>query len=565
MRQGPNTPMHQSVRCLRRAALLCLVALALPLAAARAADPAPDHAVCGSLRNVKLVDLADAPTNVLSAVDVPAAKDGPPQTYVPDAFSATPIGGGVVRSRDLPAYCRVIGTVEPQVKFELRLPLDWNGKFLMQGCGGMCGIINMEAAEDALVRRYAVVNTNMGHDGDAGATLWARNDAAAHVDFGWRATHVVALAAKALIAEYYRRGPTFSYFRGYSTGGDQAMSESQRFPEDFNGILATAPAWAGAAPLFWSARASVDANGRSLLTPDDIRLVHAAVLKACGGEKDGYLADPLACRWQPEALKCPSSGGACLNDAEIGALRRIYDGARDASGYHVTLGMPKGSELEWLALYVYDPEMKGWPQNDRLPLWDGPLVTMVARDLDSYYDPGPAFSVQKMDFAAYTRSVEITAPFRYALNPDLRAFKAHGGKLILIQGWNDPEVPALYALDYYRLASRTMGGLDDTRSFFRLFFVPGMAHVRGGEGADAIDELTDLENWVEHGQAPDRLVTYRLRTPQNYMGIPAIRYPLAQGAAAYARPVYPYPMIPAYTGSGDYDDAANWKPVPGTP
>jgi hypothetical protein len=497
---------------------------------------------------------------------VAATKDGPPQTYVPESFSATPISGGVTRSRDLPAYCRVIGIVQPQVKFELRLPLDWNGKFMMQGCGGMCGIINMEAAEDALVRRYAVVNTNMGHDGDAGATLWARDNASAHVDFGWRATHVVALAAKALIAEYYGHPAALSYFRGYSTGGDQAMVEAQRFPEDFNGILATAPAWAGAVPLFWSARASVDANGKSLITASKIRMVHAAVLKACGGEKDGYLTDPLACTWTPDTLKCAAGAGDdCLTNSEIGVMNRIYDGARDASGFRQSLGMPKGSELEWLALYVFDPEMKGWPQNNDLPVWDGPLVSMVARDLDSYYDPGPAFTVQGMDFQAYYRSVQITAPFRYGLNPDLREFKAHGGKLILIQGWNDPEVPAMYALDYYRLALRTMGGLDQTKSFFRLFFMPGMAHVRGGEGADAIDELSDLERWVETGRAPEQLLTYRLHTPQNYMGIPAIRYPLVHAAYTYARPVYPYPMIPAYSGRGDYNDAANWKPVPGTP
>ena len=228
-------------------AALCLLALAGSVRAMAATA----ETSCASLRNIKLVDLDDAPTNIMTAADVAAEKDGPPQTYVPESFAATPISGGVIRSRDLPAYCRVIGTVEPQVKFELRLPKDWNGKFLMQGCGGMCGIINMEATEDALVRKYAVLNTNMGHDGDAGATLWAKDNAAAHVDFGWRATHVAALAGKALIKEYYGRPPSESYFRGFSTGGDQAMNEAQRFPEDFNGILATAPAWAGAGTLYW--------------------------------------------------------------------------------------------------------------------------------------------------------------------------------------------------------------------------------------------------------------------------------------------------------------------------
>jgi hypothetical protein len=293
-------------------------------------------------------------------------------------------------------------------------------------------------------------------------------------------------------------------------------------------------------------------------------MVHAAVLKACGGEKDGYLIDPRSCDWKPESIKCGVSATTnCLTPSEIAVVNKIYNGARDSAGYPVTLGMPRGSELEWLPLYVFDPEIKGWPQNDNLPMWDGPLVTMLARDLDFYYDPGPQFSVQHMDFFKYAQSEKLTDPFRSARNPDLREFEAHGGKLILLQGWNDPEVPAFYALDYYRTAVATMGGLTATQNFFRLFFLPGMAHVRGGEGADAVDELPYLENWVEHGTAPATLITYRLRTPQNYMGIPAIRYPLKQNTYQYQRPVYPFPMIPVYNGAGDDTDPKNWHAAPG--
>jgi hypothetical protein len=547
------------MRQLMLAIILGVICFGTPIAAHATAT-------CSSLRNVALVDLPNAPTNIISGVDVPTTVGQPPKYYVPSEFSATPIGGGVMRSTDLPAYCEVTGIVAPQVKFQLRMPANWNGKFLMQGCGGMCGVINMEATEDAMIQGYAVVNTDMGHEGDAGATLWAMNNVEARVDFGWRATHVVALAAKALIAEYYGSPPKYSYFRGYSTGGNQAVMEAQRFPEDFNGILATAPAYADALPLFWSARASVDDQGHSLISPAKVKMVHAAVMKACGGEKDGYLADPRTCDWKPESISCNGAAGPnCLTDAEIGVVDKIYDGARDSSGFHVTLGMPRGSELEWLPLYVFDPDIKGWPQDGNLPFWDSPLVTMLARDLEYFYDPGPTFSVQHMDFFKYVQTEKLTDPFRFARNPDLREFEAHGGKLILLQGWNDPEVPAFYSLDYYRTVVATMGGLDATQKFFRLFFLPGVAHVRGGQGADAVDELPALADWVEHGKAPTELATYHLKIPQNYMGIPAVRYPLEPSSYDYVRPVYPFPLIPAYNGTGDYADPKNWHAVPGAP
>jgi len=539
-----------------------MLVLCMPACAWAMPDPT-DLASCKAMQTTDFNDLIDAPTNIASTAFVPASKDQKPgvqDDYRPDSFAATPITTKIERAQDLPAYCRVIGIIAPQIKFELRLPVvAWNGKYLQQGCGGMCGIVNMEAAEDALIRGYAVLNTNMGHEGNAGTTLWAKDNVPLRADFGWRATHVAFLAGTALVERFYGTKPRFTYFRGYSTGGDQALSETQRFPEDFNGVIAVAPVSGGAFPLVWAAHASVDANGKRLFNPDKIAMVHKAVLHACGGDQDGFLEDPRPCHWDPASLQCKAGDAAdCLTGDEITVMNKIYDGDKDAKGWPLSHGMPRGSELEWVPLYIASNVKTGWSSTGNLPMWMSKGVSYVVRDLDFWNDPGPGYSMLTMNFEDYYRSAKLTAPFRFDLNPDLREFKAEGGKLILAQGWNDPEVPARGTVDYYEAVLRAMGGADKTTDFFRMFMVPGMAHTRGGEGADAIDYLSALEAWVEHGHAPAFLLTYHLKIPQNYMGLPVLRYPLGGARYDWTRPVFAYPAVPAWNGTGDRTKAEHW-------
>ena len=536
--------------------LLCALLLDLIPATASA-----DQMSCLSLRSVDFSQIQEAGTQAIMIESVPAASSANAD-YRPQALNGTPLAGTQMKAAsDLPAYCRYLGNIAPQIHFELRLPLtNWNKKLLMQGCGGMCGIINMEAAEDALVRGYAVVNTDMGHSGSAAVTNWGI-DKLLRIDFGWRATHVVELAARAITTRFYGEEPHYRYFRGYSTGGDQALSEAQRFPEDFDGIIAGAPVSDGAFPLVWSARTTMGADGHSLIDASKIPMIHDAVMKACGGTQDNFLEDPASCHWQPSSLRCPVGDRAdCLTDAESGVVQRLYTGARDAHGHSLSLGMSRGSELEWVPLYIAPGKATSWSPDGSRPIWLSHIAASVLRYVELWSDPGPDLDLMTFDIIGFHEAKRLTDPFRYDLNPDLREFQASGGKLLIFQGWNDPEVEPFGTLDYYKTVMRTMGGLQSTQEFARLFMIPGMAHARGGEGADAIDYLAALEDWVEHAKAPDNLLSYHLHTPQSYMGLPAIRYPLPQDRYNWTRPVFAYPRIPVWDGSGDRNKPESWKP-----
>jgi feruloyl esterase len=331
------------------------------------------------------------------------------------------------------------------------------------------------------------------------------------------------------------------------------MVEAQRFPDDFDGIIAGAPpldeTGDAALHLVWSARASVDAEGRQIIDPDKVPMIHRAALAACGGTEAGYIAEPLKCNWDPGAIACKAAPASdCLTALEVGAVRKIYQGARDASGRQLFAGgMMRGSELEWVPLFIGKAKtlMPGMAagstlasarapvfvrESDNQPLWLSDAVAGTIRNVMLERDPGTSFSLLKVDLVALRDQMRLVEPIYNAQNPDLRAFKAHGGKLLLYHGLNDAEIPPGLSIDYYETAVRTMGGQAATSEFFRFFLLPGMAHCRRGPGPDAIDLLTVMEDWVERGKAPDELVAYQPVKPQSYMGLPVLRYPLAPEA-----------------------------------
>ena len=535
----------------RSLVLMCLLAT---VAAARAAAPAlPDAAPvakplfdCAGFRAYpgppglrKMFQLLqDAPVTIQAATLV-AAKDG------------------------LPEYCKVEGYAGGTVGFEVRLPTqNWNGKLLQQGCGAMCGIVSLASCEDVLARNYAVVSTDMGHKSTAGDVKWARNNRQAQIDFGYRATHVATLAAKAVVQAYFGRAPSRSYFRGCSTGGRQAMVEAQRYPDDYDGIIAGAPPLDELGDallhLIWSGRATFDASGKQVLDSSKLRMVRAAVIEACDrldGLKDGILQDPQACGWKPEALRCrgDDAGASCLTEPEIGALKKLYAGAHDSKGRKLYAGgLPLGSEHDWATQLVADKgQTPGY-------LFDNGFIAELMRNL-AFDDALPHdYPVVQFDFDRDPPRLATMEALYNAQNPDLTKFKARGGKLILWHGWDDIEIPATVSVEYYQKVERLMGGPAATADFFRLYLVPGVAHCRRGPGADAFDELSYLEDWVERGIAPDVLTAYHLKKEQSYLGLPRPVFPMVPALSDWSRPVFPYPHYAKYKGSGDPLLPSSW-------
>ncbi len=488
---------------------------------------------------------------------------------LPDAPTTVISAKIVAPERGVPEICRIEGLIAPTIGFVLKLPTaDWNGKMLMGGCGGPCGMIPNDKFDPPLARNYAVIATDMGHKGVGWA--FGYQNLQGLIDFGSRATHLTAVAGKELVGLFYSQPARQSYFYGCSTGGRQAMVEAQRFPEDFTGIVAGAPPYfqTGDTPLFlsWGARANVDATGKAILDASKLPMIHDAVMRACATKSDkalDVLQNPLACSWDPGAMACPvgANTAACLTAAEAAVVRKIYSGATNSKGRKLYFGMPRGSELTWAPSFVGSD---GKPGN-YLSGFGGAGNSMMTY-AGYFYSPGPAYRETDFDYDRDPQRLGVMEWLYSAQNPDLRAFKAAGGKLLLFHGWDDNQIPAEATVDYYETATRTVGGTDATRSFFRLFMFPGMGHCRGGPGGGDFDWLTALENWVEKGVAPEQVIAFRPKAEtypmvtnsagETYVQLP--RYPLPADSYDRTRPVFAYPDIATWNGKGDPSNAENW-------
>jgi hypothetical protein len=486
--------------------------------------------------------IEDAPTSVLGAEVIPA-------------------------QRDLPEVCLVRGIVAPNISFELRLPTTaWNGKFMYHGCGGACGVVYRPQAEEALVRGYAVVASDMGHTGAPNNWSFRMGDIRAVIDFSYRATHVVTLAAKEIVDEFYGNAPKRSYFMGCSTGGVQGVIEAQRYPNDFDGIIAGAPAYStGPSYLEWGARANLDSKGKPILDPKKLPMVRKAVLEACDasdGTADGILQDPRRCSWSPKELLCKSGNAAnCLTSAEADVVNKIYAGPMNSKGETLSFGysgMTRGSEYSWSPSFIGFPGQPATRLQDLTVSFGDGLYPQVAANAGKPYDYDK--DPQRGDFGGW--GGPIGQWLRYAQNPDLRRFERAGGKMIVYHGWDDNEVAPGASADYYDLVTRTMGGEDSVKKFFRLFMIPGMGHCRRGPGGDSVDYIRYLEEWVEHSRAPDQVTVHHLAKEQSYLGLPRVRFPIDPAAYDRTRPVYPYPDTAVWSGEGDITKADFWKMAP---
>jgi feruloyl esterase len=310
------------------------------------------------------------------------------------------------------------------------------------------------------------------------------------------------------------------------------MKEAQRFPGDFDGIIAGSPGldWTGRAAQALRVAKHLEANEAARLSTEKVRLLHGAVLAACDasdGVQDGVVGDPERCAFDPGVLQCTGAADAsCLTPAEVSTARMVYSSPVNPKTGRAIPGLAHGSELGWTDL--------GWTASARATGLEQ-FRFLVFED--------PKWTVDRFNFETdIVRAEEKDNDTLNALDPNLRAFIGRGGKLIQYHGWSDPQISPVNSTQYYRRAVEALGGVSAVHDSYRLFMAPGMAHCGGGEGPNTFDMVAALEEWVEKGRAPDRIIASRLRN----------------GAVDRTRPLCPYPQVAAYTGTGGTDNATNF-------
>jgi len=428
-----------------------------------------------------------------------------------------------------PTHCEVSATLTPtpdsDIKIELWMPVNWNGRYQAVGNGGWSGSINRGALTAGIRNGYAISATDTGHSG--GSASFALGHPEKLIDYAYRSEHEMTVKSKAIIAAFYGEGPKHAYWTGCSAGGKQALMEAQRYPTDFDGIVAGSPAanWVGrATQSIWTAQA-VHNNEASYIPPAKYPAIHRAVIAACDdldGVADGVLESPRACKFDPKVIECKSGDSDdCLTTAQVEAARKIYGpSVNPRTKKSIYPGLEYGSELGWAT-------------------WGGPKPLAIGLDYFRYVVfENPDWDFRTLDFDRdVTRAQDLDSHRINALDPDLRPFFAHGGKLIQYHGWNDPQIAPGNSVDYYESVLRKLGGHAKVDDSYRLFMVPGMAHCGGGEGPNQFDMLNALEQWVEQKTAPARIVASR---------------------PSRTRPLCPYPQVAVYTGTGSTDDEANF-------
>src|SRR5215469_4713048 len=509
------------MKLLRVFVMLCLLSFAEGYQAAssgpfgsshqtESASPTPDsretESACAKLKAVKL-----AHVTITIAAAVPA---GP---------FTIPIKGANPPSIDLPAFCRVQGVLKPtsdsEINFEVWMPLSaWNGKFEQLGNGGFAGHIAYGSMATELQLGYATASTDDGHEGSVLDASWAVGHPEKVVDYGYRAVHETSGSAKEFIREFYGTKPSYSYFNGCSNGGREALMEAQRFPKDFNGIIAGAPAnffthlMAG---FLWNEQA-LRATPESFIPAEKLRAVQLKALAAChaqDGVNYGFLEDPRICHFDPLVLQCKNENRPdCLTEPQLETVRKIYAGPHDpGTGKLIFPGYGPGTDPgTWPAWMIGETPGSS-------------VQAILGKQFFGYIVfEDPRWNISSFNLVADTRAADSKlGPIIDSVNPDLRKFKAQGGKLIQYQGWADPAISPLNGVHYYESVVEKMGRLEQTQDFYRLFMVPGMEHCAGGPGPNTIrrgphpdslpadpqdDVLNVLVQWVEHGVAPQEIV-----------------------------------------------------------
>jgi feruloyl esterase len=419
----------------------------------------------------------------------------------------------------------------------------------MVGNGGTAGTISVSAMETGVRKFFAAASTDTGHNAEKEplASFAKRgpdnpNAERKVIDFGYQAVHETAVVAKKIIQAYYGEAPQHSYWVGCSTGGRQGLSEAQRFPEDFDGLVVGAPALNVTGTnmrVVWNAQAQ---SGPGQIAVDKLPLLANAVYKKCDsvdGLEDGLIEDPRRCAFDParDLPKCPSHKDApnCFTSAQVESLKKIYGGVKNSVGKQLFPGQPPGAE-------VLAPK-SGWDG------WiTGANATPRARS-ESYMKfifleplPEPAWNYEAYNFDTDPPRMVAASLKVNATNPDLRPLKRRGGKIIHYHGWADAGITALMSIDYYESVIEKLGD-KETKDFYRLFLIPGMFHCSGGAGCGTVDWVTPIVDWVEKGIAPEKVIGARVE----------------EGKTTRTRPLCPYPEVATYKGSGSIDDAGSFS------
>ena len=499
------------------------------------------HRAIFSLLTLALAAAAQQPCESLTRLTLPNVTITSANPVAPGTF-VLPGGRTTVT---VPAFCRVVGVVKPEVNFEAWLPANWNKKFLMVGNGGLAGTISYAAMVAPLERGYATASTDTGHVADSDGH-WALGHMERVIDFAHRAVHVTTQASKAITGSFYGTSVQRSYFSGCSQGGQEAMTEAQRYPEDYDGIIAGDPAnyWTHLylGGHLWIAQTM---EGDGYIPAAKTQMIGDAVYAACDaldGMKDGILNDPRKCHFDPSKLLCKESDAPnCLTAAQVESVRKIYQGGHTSDGRQIFPGIMPGGEAgpggwsTWITgaqpgrgshITLGIPFLRNVAFED--PNWDFRTFRFdrtqtIGSSLDSDVD----FIDAKL------------GPIFNNMNPDLKAFQSHGGKLIQYHGWSDPDISPLNSINYYRSVEKAMG---EPRSFYRLFMVPGMYHCSGGPGPNTFDAVAALEQWVEKGVAPDQIVASHS----------------TDKVVDRTRPLCPFPQEAQWKGTGSTDQAENF-------
>jgi feruloyl esterase len=444
------------------------------------------------------------------------------------------VTGATGRFKDLPAFCRIAATLTPSADSDIRIEVwmptsGWNGKFQGVGNGGWAGSISYPALAAALAAGYATASTDTGHVGNSAA--FALGHPEKLIDMGYRAVHEMTVQGRAIVDAYYGSRPKLSFWNGCSQGGRQAITEAERYPSDYDAILAGAPGIYNMA--LYVTRVAINAyvhrTADSYIPPEKYAMVHDAVLAACDardGVKDGVIDNPTRCNFNPSVLACRGADApSCLTAAQVETMRTLYAPMKNARGDIVSPPLLQpGTELGWATLAGPQP----------LGLATEAMKYIVFKDADwDWHRFNPA-----TDFDLALKSDDSVLGLT---DPNLKPFFSRGGKLLMYHGWSDPQVPAQNSIKYFNDVVKTTGNGVVGKSI-QLYMVPGMSHCAGGPGTDRFDKMGAIEHWVETGRAPAQIIASHVK----------------DGMADRTRPLCPYPQVARYKGTGNTDDAANF-------
>ncbi|MEO7270366.1 MAG: tannase/feruloyl esterase family alpha/beta hydrolase [Vicinamibacterales bacterium] len=475
----------------------------------------------------------------LAALTIPDATITAVQEIAAGPFTPS----GTTRALTVPEFCRVMAVATPspdsRIAIEVWIPAGarWNGKLLGTGNGGFAGSIGYPAMAAGLAKGYATAGTDTGHTGDN--LDFAIGHPEKLIDWSYRAIHVMTDLAKQVTKASRGRLPDRAYFEGCSTGGQQALSEAQRYPADYDGIVAGDPGHNRVRLILgflWSWTAMHEADGRAILPASKLPLLTTAAVSACDagdGLQDGLIADPLACRFDPAALACSGADReACLTAPQVEAVRKVYQGARHPrTAEQIFAGWAPGSESGWGSYLV----------NPKEPVRVAFLRTLVFNR--------PGWTPRDFDWETDVAVADHAVPTVAATSRDYHAFNARGGKLIMYTGLADPVVPPGDTIRYYEEVVKATGGVAETQSFFRFFPVPGMGHCSGGPGPSSFDALAALEQWHEQGIAPAQLLGRHL----------------TDGVVDRTRPLCAFPSVARLDRPGSPDVAESFSCVVPSP